>query len=180
MENYYEAHYEQLILSELENQCNFALIANTQIKNHVYDTDAILFWYHAHMLLNSVANISKMTSDNRKREKTYYEPILEKYNIKKPNFDFERSIRNDFEHYDERIFTWINSNEQYNIALNGRVSKSAMVGNFLYFKNYDPDKAILSFNDTEIDLTKTEAKVVRLKNQIVRAKRKIEEEKFKR
>lgn len=97
-----------LYLNYLKNELFFCEIAISNINTIANNTkiDAKMLFYHASVLFNSLANISKIITNNTNDEtKSRSKQIRKTLNIKnkKINILNNRQYRNSNEHYDERI-----------------------------------------------------------------------------
>jgi hypothetical protein len=159
---------KQSFLMELRHQCqsviisynNLVRILNSNNKNNAH------FWYSVQSLLVSVANITKILKPNRKSKNPkapeYIErgDYLRKYLFVPKDSPLLRSIdiRNDFEHFDERLHEWAQGSK-YRILVDRNIgfSGSMNVGSdqYAYMRNFDDTTFTITFWDHELDVNPT-------------------------
>jgi hypothetical protein len=106
------AHKRLLFLLEIETQARFALRAARDLKRavnralfHHGKTESI--WYATQAFLVASANVSKLLWGSSERSSTERRPIRELLGVEDDSPLRSRSLRNHFEHIDERIDRWI-------------------------------------------------------------------------
>jgi hypothetical protein len=114
-------------LNELQRQCQFALIALSQLSHALNSLDGmdappgkvpnpeywmLRIWSAAQSFLGSVANASKLLfpPDKKPLAKTRGEELRALLGINNDSLLADRTLRNDFEHFDERLDTWGKTN----------------------------------------------------------------------
>lgn len=175
---------ETVFLRELDGQCNFARLALAGIRDFQsrmfsippadIDMEGRRFWAGVQSLLASVANISKIFYPVRRNKKgtTGGEPTRGKHlrkfigeAIAKPFDDTSRSVRNCYEHFDEKIERdwWAQGGRQmvdYNIMPVGSFDSKNC------FRNLDPHTDALIFMTETFPLKPMEAAIIALQLRI--------------
>lgn len=133
-------------LWEIEEQCRYAMKAwkIIQMPDDV-DTEP---WYSIQAFLVATANISKLleTSSARGKELSTMLSIQDSHPIR------SKKMRNSFEHFDERLDTWIASGKGHHY---GRISGVSTLGKFRdddNVRHYERDTGLLTFLGEEYNL----------------------------
>jgi hypothetical protein len=93
---------EQVLLGEIVNQTKFAALAADRLAK---TSDSIESWASIQSILVAAANVSKILWP-AKEYVARGEQLRELLNVPDESPLFDRTIRNHFEHYDERIEEW--------------------------------------------------------------------------
>ncbi|HEY1833155.1 MAG TPA: hypothetical protein VGG08_01865 [Solirubrobacteraceae bacterium] len=147
---------------ELRTQCNFITFGGGML-NHIVPQlkehqTANAIWFALQGILVSAANASKLlwgsktTEDLDERQR-----LRESVGVDEQSPLYSRKLRNDFEHFDERIKTWADGNTQriYVRRSIGPRDRLVVVGNEPIkdpFGIYDPETAKVTFWDREVAL----------------------------
>ncbi len=107
-----------MYLNYLKNEIEFCktAISNIDEISKNVDEPAKMLFYHANVLFNSMANISKILNNNRDQNTLMRSQTLKKLlkiKNKKISILDNREYRNSNEHFDERIDNVLNSNTPY-------------------------------------------------------------------
>lgn len=160
-------------LNEISRQCKFATISYDQIVNQSADMNH--FWSSAQSFLVSTANISKIFWPPSPIPR---DPVVQKEYQDRASFlknllsisDASplnnRDVRNDFEHFDARLHTWLKETAGKTIIDSNIMQKGALeigpVSKFGYLRNYDPTDFTLTFWDHEYNLKNIRDSIVAL------------------
>ena len=140
--------YLYIFQSEVYHQCTFALMRFDDFNAACKNQNMEKFWYGIQSFLNSTTNVSKLLWDGK--------PVCKKKNESDKDFEIqekqrnailerrkalreslevsdnsllkERTMRNNFEHLDERIDTWFNLSRKHNLANRNIISEGAISG----------------------------------------------------
>ena len=97
---------EMVFIGEIAFQTEIALVSAKRLDADKMDVDEIVLWSAIQSILISAANISKLLWPSRKKYKLRGERLRELLRIEKNNVLSDRTFRNHFEHYDERVEEW--------------------------------------------------------------------------
>jgi len=138
---------------EIESQCKYAQISYKNLKKKLEKNIDISF-SSAHSFLIHAANISKLLLAIDIADASKGMVIGKILNIDIRSCIHDRCLRNNLEHYDERLKNWIKDLEiGSNIGINNIGPKSAIDSkNFVYVKHLDPGKMVFTFIDEDFDL----------------------------
>lgn len=102
---------ESVLVSEIAFQIRIALNANQRLKGAVDKGDKIEIWGSIQSILVSSANVSKILWPPPKSKYTNNGAALRRVlQINDDDILSNRDFRNTFEHYDERLLTWLEKN----------------------------------------------------------------------
>ena len=142
---------EMALIGEIVTQSKFAEKAADQLAK---SSDSVEVWGSIQSILVAAANVSKILWPARKQYMARGKQLRELLGIDDNNLLSDRTLRNHFEHYDERIEDWFDSN-------NSAVYMDSRIDPFeptplrlpqLFQRSYDPISRTLSFRDESIDL----------------------------
>ncbi|MFC2004656.1 hypothetical protein ACFLUY_00350 [Chloroflexota bacterium] len=136
---------------EVNRQCTFALIAvsnmNDSLKilnerkdmkdfSNIMDT----VWYSIHSLLTATGNLSKVLWPPNQKYRQRGQILKEMFSVEDTSPLNSRTLRNHFEHFDERLDRWISSGGK--IFADSNIGPiNSMIGNLKpedYLRHYDP------------------------------------------
>lgn len=109
---------EMALLSEIVMQSKIAERAFERLNNA---SDHLEFWSQIQSILISASNVSKILWPVRKNHKSRGEHLRKLLGVANDHLISDRTIRNHFEHYDERIQEWFentNSSVYRDLELN--------------------------------------------------------------
>jgi hypothetical protein len=121
-------------------------------------------WYSAQAMMTAVANVHKALWGNGKGDVATREPVRLALAIDTDSaISLEaRKMRNNFDHYEDRIRTWAESRE--GLMLEGVGPRPLIDGHtqMALWRSYDPATDTLSFWDSSLSLTAIEQEAQRL------------------
>ena len=142
---------ELALISEIVTQSKFAEKAADQLIQYS-DSDEV--WGSIQSILVAVANVSKILWPSREKYNARGRHLRELLGVDDKNLLSDRTFRNHFEHYDERIEEWFDSH-------NSAVYRDSRIDPFeptswslpqFFHRSYNPISRTLSFRDESIDL----------------------------
>src|SRR5690348_1175775 len=98
-----------VFLSEIEWQCQFAERAAEQLQAGAQRSDTIGTWAAVQAILTAAGNVSKILWPPRRESAARGEMLRALLGVGDNNALSDRTFRNHFEHYDERIEDWLTS-----------------------------------------------------------------------
>ena len=155
---------EQVLISEIVNQSKFAEKAAEQLAK---SSDSVEIWGSIQSILVTGANVSKILWPNKKRYIARGKQLRELLGVENNNLLFDRTFRNHFEHYDERIEDWFDNN-------NSAVYRDYRIDPFeptplslpqFFHRSYNPINGILSFRNESIDLVAVLAALAEIRHK---------------
>jgi hypothetical protein len=167
-------HFNHIYLTEVFEQCNYALYAMASLRFALNTQNIKLIFYSVHSFLNHIGNVSKLfwphPQDIKKMEKDYRRDIELKRILEIPENSplKDKTFRNHFEHYDSRLDDWVRTSKRHNIARNCVGPKDRMFGGIEsddIFELFDPTNFILYFRGEVYDLLSTENEILILLNK---------------
>lgn len=140
----------KIFQDEIRKQSFFALTSIEHVNNFLKNNNHLpsdYFWYYIQNFLNSSANVSKLLWGSNKEQNLSRKDLRESLKIKEDSVLFSKTLRNDFEHYDERIETWYKDSKNHvyvdsNIGYTGAIMG---IDTSLFLRNYDTTKAAVTF-----------------------------------
>ncbi len=140
-----------VLIGEIVTQSKFAEKAAGQLAK---TSDPIEVWGSIQSILVAAANVSKILWPARKEYIERGKQLRELLEVDDHNLLFNRTFRNHFEHYDERVEDWFDNN-------NSSVYMDSIIDPFeptplglpqFFHRRYNPTSQSLSFRDESIDL----------------------------
>lgn len=166
---------DNIFYIEILSQIDFTIIAvkdfNKELrKEHNIDSDR--FWYSIQSFLVSVANISKIlypSPNSKPINKMRAERLRQSLSLPEDSILSSKSLRNCFEHYDEKLDDFQKSNNGIfiekaicdigGIAVNGETTG-------FYMKHFNPRTNVLSFKGTKYNLQDVVNEIMVLKEKV--------------
>ena len=142
---------EQALIGEIVTQSKFAEMAADQLAK---SSDSVEVWGSIQSILVAVANVSKILWPTRKPYKARGKQLRELLGVDDDNLLADRNFRNHFEHYDERIEKWFDSNNSavYMDSRIDSVEPTLLSLPQFFHRSYNPISRTLSFRNESIDL----------------------------
>jgi hypothetical protein len=142
---------EQLLIGEIVNQSKFAALAAHRLAN---TSDPVEVWASIQSILVAAANVSKILWPVRESSALRGTHLRELLNVPDESPLFDRTIRNHFEHYDERVEEWFRnrgSAAYRDLSIDPTEPNPWSVTPFFHRK-YNPVNQELYFRDDSISL----------------------------
>lgn len=155
---------------ELATQCRFGIEAAAEMNAARQEKNRFVFFRRAQSFLAAVACVSKLFWPGKAKGKARGEALRALF---LPNRDllWQRDLRNDYEHFDERLDDWAVGERVYIDLLIGagdgpNLGIGASQNSHCYLRNYDRNSETLRFWDNAVavkplvqELTRIEAAV---------------------
>ncbi len=142
---------EQVLIGEMVTQSKFAAHAAGRLAE---SSDPIEMWSSIQSILVAAANVSKILWPAREPYKERGKQLRELIGVDDHDLLSDRTFRNHFEHYDERIEDWFDGNDSA-VYTDQRIDPLER-GPFglprLAHRSYNPVSQVLRFRDESIDL----------------------------
>jgi hypothetical protein len=138
---------------QVASQCNFLLFAAEEANKALQQHDVKRVFYAMQNLLNAAANISKILWGSGGKYADARKPLRDIIGINDGSPLREVTMRNNFEHIDERIDRWWKESKGHNLTdMNiGPVSTPNEIDNF---RNFNPTTKNMTFWGQEFNLQK--------------------------
>lgn len=148
----------KLLQREVERQSSYALMSIEYINGYFSNSNQkpmnnTLLWYHVQSFLNSTANVSKLIWGS-KDTFTSRKELRVSLNVSEDSPLRNRELRNTFEHFDERLEDWFESNESQ-IFIDSNIGPIGMLTNLdasKYLRNFDTSKNAITYQGKEYKL----------------------------
>lgn len=142
---------EQVLIGEIVTQTKFAERAAEQL---VKASDSIEVWGSIQSILVAAANVSKILWPARKQYFARGEQLRKLLGIDDNSLLSDRTFRNHFEHYDERIEEWFSDNGSavYADLRIDSIEPTPWSLPRFFHRSYNPTSQVLSFRNESIDL----------------------------
>lgn len=142
---------EQVLVGEIVTQSKFAESAACRLAE---SSDPIEVWGSIQSILGAAGNVSKILWPVRKQHKERGKQLRDLIGVDDDNLLSDRTFRNHFEHYDERVEEWFDGNDS---AVYSDWRIDAFEGGLLtlprlFHRSYNPVSQVLSFRGESIDL----------------------------
>lgn len=143
---------EMALVSEIALQSKIAERAAERLAS---STGTVEVWGSIQSILVAAAIVSKILWPARKQSMARGKQLRELLSVDDDNLLADRTFRNHFEHYDERIEEWFeNSNSSVYADLRiDPFEPTPLSLPRLFHRSYNPTSRILSFRNESIDLT---------------------------
>lgn len=146
---------EMVYIGEIVLQSQIAERAANRLPIDPAGFDHIEVWCSIQSILVAAGNVSKILwSQSNNKSKARSKKLRKMLNIEDDNILSDRKFRNHFEHYDERIQTWFDSQSSgayVDLAFNPFKPTPWGIPKF-YHRAYNQVDRILSFRDETLDL----------------------------
>jgi len=150
------------LLKQIILQCEFALQAEIDIHCCLNRGNVYGAFYGIQNLLNATANIDKAIVGSRGKKKIQRDRLVKCLEFKDSSMVSEATlIRNDNEHYDERIEVWSRESKHKSLA---DINVMTAANRSLFtprdrFRGYDPITGDISFWERTINMPKLTAEI---------------------
>ena len=167
----------ELYKREVNRQCTFALIAvsnmddslkilNEQKNMNNFGNIMDFIWYSIHSFLISTGNLSKLFWPPKNDYKWRGQKLRAIFSVEDTSPLNSRTLRNHFEHFDERLDTWVSSRE--NIFADSNIGQiENMIGNLKpedYLRHYDPTTKTVYFKGDKFSILPIIKEIIKLQN----------------
>lgn len=155
---------EMALLQEIVTQAKFAERAASQLAN---SSDRVEVWGSIQAILVAAASVSKILWPTRKQRRARGKYLRELLGVDNKNLRSDRTFRNHFEHYDERIEEWVESNNSA-VYMDSRIDSLEPTPLSLpqfFHRSYNPTSKMLSFGGESIDLADVLAELAKIRKK---------------
>ncbi len=155
---------EMVLIGEIVAQAKFAENAASQLAN---SSDPIAVWGSIQSILVATANVSKILWPVKKQSKERGKHLRDLLGVDNDNLLSDRTFRNHFEHYDERIEEWVKKNNS-SVYMDSRIDPFEQTPTSLpqfFHRSYNPSSRKLSFRGESIDLAAVLAELTAIREQ---------------
>lgn len=135
-------------------QCEFLLFAADDIVNSLNSHNTTRVFYGLQNLLNAAANISKALWGQSGSLSAQRQTLRDSIGILDDSPLRNVTMRNNFEHFDERLDKWWNESQRHN-SVDFNIGHKNAFGHhdpIDYFRNFDPQTADLYFWSQEFNI----------------------------
>ncbi len=157
---------------EVENQCEFALMAFEDLQANLAAGSPKRIWYSVQGLLIAAGNLSKLlyATGGRKRRCEELRKIL---GLAPTSPIAPRNFRNHFEHFDERLESWARSSKRKNIVDRCITRPGAIpwIDPDDYLRNLDRTTLTVTFRGDRFPLVPVVEEVRRIQSAVSAAER---------
>jgi len=152
--------FQQQVLT----QCEFLLLAADDVNVSLNNHNTTRVFYALQNLLNAAANISKALWGQGGRLAAQRRTLRDSIGISDDSPLRNVTMRNNFEHFDERLDKWWNESERHNNVDFNIMPKSMIVGadSIDLFRNFDPQTTDLWFWSQEFNTQEIITEVQRI------------------
>jgi hypothetical protein len=150
----------QQFKDQAELQCKFLLHAAEEVDKAIEAGNVTGVFCALQNLINAGANISKVLWGAGGKLSAERQPVRDSLGVDDTSPLKNVNMRNNFEHFDERISRWWRESKRHN-AVDNNLGRIDGVEDIDRFRNYDPNTSDLSFwgqdfnIKTLVDATKT-------------------------
>lgn len=156
----------EIYKSEVLSQGEFALLAIEDLEKALGNSDTMLVWYSIQTFLVAVGNISKLLWSKSKTS------VKLRASLNVPNDSplCQRTFRNHFEHFDERLEKWASSSTRRNFVDKNIMPAGSISGIVPedYLRNFDPINKVLTFRGEVYDLKPVISAIQDLMQPVIR------------
>jgi len=158
---------------QLQLQCQFALLAAKDLNQALPLGDCTKIFFALQNVLTSTGNISKALWGSDRKKAQERKPLREALGITDDSPLKPRTMRNHYEHFDERLDEWNKKSQTHNSLDLGVLPRSAVRGfdQIDWFRNYDAGTKTLTFWGEDFDIQALIDEVNRLLPKIAEASR---------
>ncbi len=135
-------------------QCEFLLLAANEVNTGLQEHNTIRVFSGLQNLLNAAANISKALWGQAGKLEAQRKPLRDSINILDDSPLRVVTMRNNFEHFDERLEKWWFDSQKHNYV-DFNIGNKDVFGNhdpIDYFRNFDPVTTELYFWSQEFNI----------------------------
>ena len=140
------------LIGEIVNQAKFAERAADQLAK---SSDSVEVWGSIQSLLVAAGNVSKILWPVKNQHVARGKHLRELLGVEDDNLLSDRTFRNHFEHYDERIHDWFEDSDSA-VYMDSKIDPFEPTPLSLpqfFHRSYNPTSRTLSFRNESIDLS---------------------------
>jgi hypothetical protein len=163
----------QIFQFEVELQCKIILVSANELNAALVSGNNIDIWRELQSILMASANLSKMFWGSGGKKEDERKALRESLQVGDDSPLRDPDLRNDFEHFDERLTKWHKTSERKNYF--GRsIGKPNVVGvdETEFFQMFDPPTGTVTFWEHSVNLNDVISEVQRLLPLAIEAVRK--------
>lgn len=138
---------------EVERQCQFGIMAYTDLVNALTKGETDRIWYSVQGFLFAAGNVSKLLWPIAALE-ARGERLRSSLQVPNTSLLQPRIFRNHFEHFDERLDDWVNSSERHKFV-DSNVGPPAMISGsepIDFLRNLDSSTLAFTFHGDKYEL----------------------------
>jgi hypothetical protein len=159
-----DSRIEDIFVGEVATQCGFIVAAAEAVNEALRNPTAgrqLTIWRELQTIVISSANVSKLLWGSKGRYEAERSNLRKRLGVPDDSALRDPDLRNDFEHFDERILCWSTNPNVPGHYLGRNIGPRGSLIHFAdgvtdadipAFGHYDPDASTLSFWDHEVDL----------------------------
>ncbi|MBI3073288.1 MAG: hypothetical protein HYY84_14335 [Deltaproteobacteria bacterium] len=144
----------RIFQTEVERQARFGLVAAADLKKAITSGDKDRIWYSIQSLLIAVGNVSKLFWPSRPEMLKRGGDLRTCLGVPDLSPLNPRTLRNHFEHFDERLEQWATSSHRKNFV-DSNVGPTGMISGLDpgdHLRNFDTTKWAVTFAGDECSL----------------------------
>src|SRR5260221_11535558 len=146
-----DMHLLRTFQRQVAGQCQFMLRAAEDINNALKNGDTRVVFYSIQNLLNAAANVSKAFWGQGGKLTDQRKPLRDSVGVADNTPLKAVAMRNNFEHFDERLDRWWNESTHHNFA-DFNVGAVQVPNKIDSFRNFDPKSTVISFWGDDFNL----------------------------
>lgn len=151
----------QVFQHQVLTQCEFILLAAEEVQAALQADDTTRVFYGLQNVLNAAANVSKALWGQRGKRAAQRQELRASLGIADDSPLRGVLMRNNFEHFDERVDVWWRTSKRH-IYIDGNIGAKATMPaseTVELFRHFDPATTILYFWNQEFHITAILAEV---------------------
>jgi hypothetical protein len=153
----------ELFLYELDEQCNFAILAYDNIINAIKNKEGDKVWLYLELFLIAAAKISIIFWPQGRKHKKRGEELRNLLAIDETVAFATRDPRNHLEHFDERLDEWYDNSTHHNLANKVILPEiTFMTGNIDHLRTFLTKRFVFKFLDKEYEINPIKDSIVEL------------------
>lgn len=159
---------------QVQLQCGFLLKAAHEINAGLRNQDVEQAFYGVQNLLNAAANISKALYGSGGRREAQRKALRDSIGLGDASPFRDVAMRNNFEHFDERLDRWWSESRSHNICDLNVASRADIAGieKLGWFRNFDPQTTNVTFWSEDFNIQRIVTEVERLLPRLEKEARK--------
>lgn len=146
---------KKIFLTEIRRECRFGLIAADGLQRALASTSAEATWFYCQSLLDSAGCVSRLLWPSSEKIEGRGLELRTTLAVSDTNPLADRSLRNHFEHFDDRIEAWATSRSAKGFVDSNIMplrSVSFGMDTADYLRNLDPETLVLTYRGDTYDL----------------------------